>query len=94
VSVPVPGVSDQGRRSRHRRPLARFGGARSFDRFWRATAPTENGGFGLGLAIVRQLVIADGGEVELARSAGGGLEVVVRLRAGTDGSSRSHDLSR
>jgi signal transduction histidine kinase len=66
---------------------------RAFDRFWRAEAPAENGGFGLGLAIVRQLVIADGGEVELAGSAGGGLEVVVRLRAGTDGSSRSDDLS-
>ena len=67
---------------------------RAFDRFWRAEAPAENGGFGLGLAIVRQLVIADGGEVELAGSAGGGLEVVVRLRAGTDGSSRSDELSR
>jgi signal transduction histidine kinase len=67
---------------------------RAFDRFWRANAPGANGGFGLGLAIVRQLVIADGGEVELARSAGGGLEVVVRLRAGRDGSSRSDELSR
>ena len=59
--------------------------ARAFDRFWRANAPSENGGFGLGLAIVRQLVIADGGEIELARSVAGGLEVVVRLRSGTDG---------
>jgi signal transduction histidine kinase len=68
--------------------------ARAFDRFWRANAPGANSGFGLGLAIVRQLVIADGGEVELVRSAAGGLEVVVRLRAGTDGSSSSDELSR
>ena len=68
--------------------------ARAFDRFWRANAPGANAGFGLGLAIVRQLVIADGGEVELARSAAGGLEVVVRVRAGTDGSSSSDELSR
>ena len=58
--------------------------ARAFDRFWRSTAPQdENGGFGLGLSIVRQLVAADGGQVELERSDGGGLEVVIRLRAST-----------
>jgi signal transduction histidine kinase len=56
--------------------------ARAFDRFWRSTARSSgDSGFGLGLAIVRQLVIADGGDVQLARSAAGGLEVVVRLRA-------------
>ena len=53
--------------------------ARAFDRFWRAGAGEE--GFGLGLAIVRRLVQADGGEIELRPRAGGGLECVVRLRA-------------
>jgi signal transduction histidine kinase len=57
--------------------------ARAFDRFWRGpTAPSENGGFGLGLAIVRQLVTADGGSIELRPRPGGGLEVAVDLRAG------------
>jgi signal transduction histidine kinase len=54
--------------------------ARAFDRFWRATSSADaNGGFGLGLAIVRQLVAADGGEVHLDASAAGGLEVVIEL---------------
>jgi signal transduction histidine kinase len=53
--------------------------ARAFDRFWRARAGEE--GFGLGLAIVRRLVQADGGEIELRPRAGGGLECLVRLRA-------------
>jgi signal transduction histidine kinase len=54
----------------------------------------QHGRFALGLSIVRRPVTADGGDVELASSASGGLEVVVRLRAGTDGSSRSEELSQ
>lgn len=50
----------------------------AFDRFWRAGAPGE--GFGLGLAIVRRLARADGGDVELLPVPGGGLEARVRLR--------------
>jgi signal transduction histidine kinase len=58
--------------------------ARAFDRFWRgATASSDNGGFGLGLAIVAQLVRADGGTVELRSPPSGGLEVVIGLRAGS-----------
>ena len=51
---------------------------RAFDRFWRAGS--GGGGSGLGLAIVRQLVAADEGEVELRDSSGGGVDAVVRLR--------------
>jgi signal transduction histidine kinase len=51
--------------------------AHAFDRFWRAEQ--SGTGFGLGLAIVRRLVQADGGEIELHPRPGGGLEAVVRL---------------
>jgi signal transduction histidine kinase len=62
--------------------------ARAFDRFWQSgTARRDgrpNGHFGLGLAIVRELVAGDGGEVVLAPAHpdddGPGLVVVVRLR--------------
>lgn len=43
------------------------------------------GGFGLGLSIVHELVVADGGEMELLPGPSGGTEAVVRLRAGRDG---------
>ncbi len=51
---------------------------RAFDRFWRAGSGA--GGSGIGLAIVRRLVAADDGEVELREAAGGGVDAVVRLR--------------
>ena len=51
---------------------------RAFDRFWRAGSGA--GGSGIGLAIVRRLVTADQGEVELREAAGGGVDAVVRLR--------------
>lgn len=58
--------------------------ARAFDRFWQSgTARRDgrpNGHFGLGLAIVRELVVRDGGEVALDAVPGGtGLRVTVRL---------------
>jgi signal transduction histidine kinase len=52
--------------------------ARAFDRFWRADSGA--GGSGIGLAIVRRLVAADEGEVELREASGGGVDAVVRLR--------------
>ena len=54
---------------------------RAFDRFWRARDGGD--GFGLGLAIVERLLVADGGEIELRESASGGLDVVMRLRPAT-----------
>ena len=51
--------------------------ARAFDRFWRGRS---SDGFGLGLAIVRRLVAADGGCVEL-RARPRGLDAVVYLKA-------------
>lgn len=61
-----PGMSDEDR-------------ARAFDRFWRSGP--DSSGFGLGLAIVRQLVVADGGDVSLGTSPAGGLEVTLRFPA-------------
>ena len=58
---------------------------RAFDRFWRRAKPPDGqgGGFGLGLAIVRQLLATDGGSIELRPAPGAGLDVVLRLRAVT-----------
>jgi signal transduction histidine kinase len=64
--------------------------ARAFDRFWRAPgSPADNGGFGLGLAIVRQLVATDGGTVELRSPPSGGLEAVITLWSGRRPSAAS-----
>jgi signal transduction histidine kinase len=60
-------VRDEGR------GLASSALERAFDRFW-----TAGSGTGLGLAVVRRLVEADGGSV-LLRHAPGGVEAVVRL---------------
>jgi signal transduction histidine kinase len=73
VSDEGPGMTDDER-------------ARAFDRFWQSPGARRdgrpNGHFGLGLAIVRELVVADGGEVRLEPSPSGGLEVIVRMRRG------------
>ena len=53
--------------------------SRAFDRFWRLDGGGD--GFGLGLAIARRLVRADGGGVELRARDGPGLEAIVTLRA-------------
>jgi signal transduction histidine kinase len=60
--------------------------SRAFDRFWRGRGAQPNGnclgGSGLGLSIARRLVVADGGEIELAVRPEGGTDAVVRLAAG------------
>jgi signal transduction histidine kinase len=58
--------------------------AHAFERFWQSGEARRdgrpNGHFGLGLSIVRELVVGDGGDVALAPSDAGGLEVVVRMK--------------
>jgi signal transduction histidine kinase len=58
--------------------------AHAFERFWQSGEARRdgrpNGHFGLGLSIVRELIVGDGGDVALEPSATGGLEVVVRMR--------------
>jgi len=53
---------------------------RAFDRFWQAHEGRD--GFGLGLAVVRRLTTADGGDVQLRAGTAGGLDAVVRLHRG------------
>ncbi len=54
---------------------------RVFDRFYRAdpARPRKSGGAGLGLAIVRQIVLLHGGEVQVASQVGRGTTVSVVL---------------
>jgi signal transduction histidine kinase len=56
---------------------------RSFDRFWRA-ADADHPGTGLGLAVVKHLARASGGDVGLAARPGGGLVATVRLPLASD----------
>jgi K+-sensing histidine kinase KdpD len=54
---------------------------RIFDEFVRRQAPTDGGGTGLGLTIVRALVDAQGGRVWCEETPGGGATFVVELPA-------------
>ncbi len=66
--------------------------ARAFDRFWQSPEARRDGRasghFGLGLPIVRELVVGDGGDVVLEPSRTGGLEVIVRLRPAAAAATR------
>ena len=55
----------------------------AFDRFWRGEASRNRntGGSGLGLAVVRAIVEAHGGHVQLTNHSGGGAAFVMRLPA-------------
>ncbi|WP_369234340.1 ATP-binding protein [Streptomyces sp. R21] len=55
--------------------------SRAFDRFWRGQGLTGRSGSGLGLAVVKQLVTDDGGNVALKDAPKGGLCVAISLRA-------------
>jgi signal transduction histidine kinase len=70
---------------------------RAFDRFWQSGEARKdgrpNGHFGLGLAIVRELVVSDGGDVSLEESESGGLEAVVRLRPAPRPPAKARQLS-
>jgi signal transduction histidine kinase len=55
--------------------------SRAFDRFWRGQGLTGKSGSGLGLAVDKQLVTADGGTVTRRDAPGGGLCVALTLRA-------------
>src|SRR6185437_6705571 len=52
---------------------------RLFEPFFRGTQPQGSGGAGLGLAIVREIARAHGGDVQLDPSAPSGARFVVRL---------------
>jgi signal transduction histidine kinase len=57
---------------------------RAFDRFWQS-ATTPTGTSGLGLAIVRQLAVANGGSIALEAPDGGGLDAVLCLHRAESG---------
>jgi two-component system sensor histidine kinase BaeS len=59
---------------------------RAFDRFWRSG---EGAGAGLGLAIVRDLVEAHGGSVEIASAPASGTTVRCRFPVGPGGEERT-----
>ncbi len=68
VSDEGPGMSEEDR-------------VHAFDRFWQGSE-RRTGRSGLGLAIVRQLVVHNGGSVELRCGDRGGLEAVVTFKSG------------
>ena len=64
-----------------------------FDRFYRPdrSRSRKTGGFGLGLSIVKSVIAAHNGTVELEAPAQGGLRVKVRLPSPTAGAQKPED---
>jgi signal transduction histidine kinase len=65
---------------------------RLFQRFERAVATRDFGGFGLGLWISRQIVEASGGKIEVGSVAGGGSTFTVRLPVKSNASPKERDV--
>jgi two-component system, OmpR family, sensor kinase len=59
--------------------------ARIFQRFERAVTQREHGGFGVGLWLANQLVVAMGGTIDIESTPGEGATFLVRLPLGTAG---------
>jgi two-component system sensor histidine kinase ResE len=57
---------------------------RIFDKFFRAPGARQQGGAGLGLAIVREIVIAHGGQIEVKSTRGKGTTFTFSLPAAAD----------
>ena len=51
----------------------------AFDRFWRADAARAQTGHGLGLALVRQICVAHGGEATISSAPGLGTTLTISL---------------
>jgi len=60
-----------------------------FDRLWRGRGAEHVAGSGIGLAVVREIVVAHGGTIDAQSSAGGGLTVTIRLPSAVSSSSPS-----
>jgi signal transduction histidine kinase len=57
---------------------------RIFERFFRGAAGRKAGGTGIGLTVVKELVHAHGGEIQLRSAPGKGARFVIRLPLVTD----------
>jgi two-component system OmpR family sensor kinase len=55
-----------------------------FERFFRGAAGRKAGGTGMGLTVVKELVLAHEGEVQVESSPGAGARFVVRLPLAKD----------
>ncbi len=60
-----------------------------FERFFRGRAGRDKGGTGIGLSVVKELVVAHGGEVSLRSKPGSGACIVIRLPLATGCEVRS-----
>jgi len=52
---------------------------RAFDRFWRAPSSRDVAGHGLGLSLVNQIVVSQGGSVTIKSAQGRGTTVAITL---------------